>query len=198
MLKNKAANALKYITLSAGLVLSAGAETMAIFDDSFTISNPQGSNILSARWGTWNGSQFIQGSSGNSGYVDRSGSVPELSILLNQVDNSAYTQGAQLAVAIFTNGSLDAQELNWSGATFGAVLTDASWMAPAFSNNASQVSFVLSGTTSAVKGSFNNNGGNQTIGLASVSAIPEPSTYAALFGAAALGMAACRRRRTAA
>ena len=31
-----------------------------------------------------------------------------------------------------------------------------------------------------------------------VSAIPEPSTFAALFGAAALGMAACRRRRTAA
>ena len=196
MLKNKAANALKYITVSACLVLSAVAETMAIFDDSLIISNPQGTEILSGRWGTWNGSQFVQATSGNSGYVDRSG--PELSILLNQIDNSAYTQGEQLAVAIFTNGSLDAQALNWGGATFGAVLIDANWIAPAFSSNATQVSFVFGGSTSAVMGSFNNNGGNQTIGLAAISAIPEPATYAALFGLGVLGMAVFRRRRPAA
>jgi hypothetical protein len=39
---------------------------------------------------------------------------------------------------------------------------------------------------------------NTLTAIAASSPIPEPSTYAALFGAAALGMAACRRRRPAA
>jgi len=184
---------------------SAQSETMSLDDLSFSVSNvPSGATggILSGRWGTWNSvtSTFIQDVTAalNAGYVDLSG--PELSITLNQTLNLGQTSGAvsgvyapgtSLAVAIFTNGSADAQSINWSSATFGVVLTDSSWITPTFANNANPVSYLFSELTVARLGSFNFNSGNEQLGLA---LIPEPST-ATLLIAALSGLFLRRRRK---
>jgi hypothetical protein len=182
--------------VNAMLSVAMRAETLYLEDFSFTISNPQGSEVLSARWGVWNGSQFVQAvtSASNAGYVDVAG--PEIGVSLSQTNNTTFAQGSQMALAIFTDGSADAQSLNWNQGTYAAVLVDSSWIAPAFNNNANFVNFNFSSSTSAVRGSFNYNGGNETIGL--VSAVPEPTTYAALFSVATLGFCIWRKRRQAA
>ena len=189
----------KIIAANAILYLSAGADTVSVLDTSFTITNPQGSSTLGARWGTWSGSQFTELSAGNLGYATIAPvGDKEMSVILNQLDNTNYSAGTRLALAIYTNGINDASAVSYTSSTFRAVLVDTSWLTPTFADNGFDTRLSLNTTTSAVVGTYAFNGGNQTIGLAAVSAIPEPSTYAALFGAAALGMAACRRRRTAA
>lgn len=173
------------------------AESIYLENFAISVSNPQGSSILSARWGVWNGSSFTQSvtTSLNNGYVDVSGN--EAIVSLSQTDNTIYTQGTQFALAIFTNGSPDAQALNWSGATFATVLTDSSWLVPAFSNSAAVITYNVGSSTSAVLGSYNFNSNSPIIGLSAVSAVPEPATYAALFGIASLGFCILRKRRKA-
>ena len=181
--------------VSLGVPNALKSETLSIFDDSFIVSNyPVTSNILSGRWGTWDSlnSVFTQAvTTGNNGYVDLS--TPELSITLNQLNNTVYTAGTALALAIFTDGSADAQTLNWGGTvTRAAVLTDASWVAPTFGNNANPVDWVFTINTAAVKGTFSYNAGNQLIGLATV---PEPTTWALLAGSLTMVMVFRRRSR---
>jgi hypothetical protein len=180
------------------------AETLSIFDDTFTVTGlPVGSvsTILSGRWGTWNvgTATFVQAvtSDLNSGFVDLSG--PELGIAMNQTSNAIYSVGTQMALAIFakTNAN-DSQLLNWTstGVSYGAVLTDASWVAPTFQGNANFVDFIFSTGTVAQVGSYSYGGGNETIGLAnlSLSAIPEPSV-ASLLALGTVGLVALRVRR---
>lgn len=183
------------------------AETVSLYDDSFTVSNlPAGAvgGILSGRWGTWDAatSTFLQGvtSSLNAGYVDLSVSPRELSITMNQTLNlgqtsgsisGVYAPGTPLAMAIFTNGSSDAQALNWSSATFGVVLTDASWITPTFANNANMVDFEFTSATIAAFGTFSFNSGNEQIGLA---LIPEPTSLALSLSALLLFALKGRRR----
>ena len=185
----------KIITASAFLHLSAGADTVSVFDTSFTITNPQSSSTLGARWGTWNGSQFTELSAGNLGYATIAPvGDTELSVTLNQLDNTNYSAGSSLALAIYTNGINDASAVSYTSATFRSVLVDTSWVTPTFADNGVDTRLSFNTTTSAVVGTYAFNGGTQIIEL---SAIPEPSTFAALFGAAALGMAAFHRRRPA-
>jgi hypothetical protein len=191
---------LKYLLISACLFQASKAETISMFQDTFSIVNTQTSSLLSARWGTWDGTQFTQSilSDINSGYADPS--APELQVSLNQTDNSNFTAGNKFALAIFTDGNTgDRSTLNWSSAKFGTVLIDTNWTIPSFSNNTNAISFILNDSTSAVIGSFVNNGGVQIIGMDAISVttgsnIPEPSSYAAIFGLSVLGMAHFRRR----
>jgi hypothetical protein len=171
-------------TFALGLmIVSAKSETLTLDDITFTVNNvPAGAagGILSGRWGTWDSgsSTFIQSvtSALNAGYVDLSG--PELSITLNQTTNGTYTAGTALALAIFTNGSADAQALNFSSATSGVVLTDAAWVAPSFANNANMLPKVFSNSTVARIGSFTYSAsGNDILTLA---VIPEPSSLSLL------------------
>ena len=180
--------------------LTTRAETLSIYDDTFSIiSAPTSATILGARWGIWDGSSFVQAvtSGANLGYVDIS--APELSITLNQINNSVYTAGTQMSVAIYgNNGVSDSQAVNFSTASGlsgfkYAVLTDPSWIAPTFNNNANFVNFNLTAGTTAYFGSYSYNGGNQQITTAPV---PEPSTYAMLaLSALGLGGYVIRRRR---
>ena len=124
-----------------GLVLTGvlKAETLSIYDATFNVNGvPVGAvgGILSARWGTWNSgtSTFTQQitTSNNAGYVDLSATPGELSVTLNQTLNNVYSSGSLLALAIFTDGTSDAQNANFSSSFARAVLTDASWSAPSF------------------------------------------------------------------
>lgn len=166
---------------------SLRSETLSIYDSDFSVSNvPSGAIILSGRWGLWDSlnSAFIQDvtSSLNSGYVDLSG--PELSITLNQLNNSIYTTGTPLALAIFSDGSPDSQSLNWGGSvTNGAILTDPTWLVPIFGNNATPIDWSFHSNTVAVLGTFSFNGGSEQIGL--VGTVPEPETWALLAGSLA-------------
>lgn len=172
------------------------AETITLDDFNFSVGNvPAGAagGILSGRWGVWDGTSFIQAvTTGlNAGYVDLS--TPEMSITLNQTTSANYAAGTAMALAIFTNGSADAQALNYSSATRAVVLTDVAWVAPSWANNANMVSFGFSAVTQARLGSFTfgGGGGNDVMSLA---VIPEPSTFS-LFALGALGLVARRLRK---
>lgn len=171
------------------------AETLSIYDDTFTIDNPPGSvgsGVLSGRWGIWNvgSSTFTQAinNSLNAGYVDLSG--PELSITLNQTTNSTYTSGTLMAFAIFTDGSTDASNLHYNTSyDYRAILTDPLWQAVSFANNANMVNYVFSSNTTAVVGGYSYNAGNEVISL-----VPEPATGSLLL-LGGLGLVALRRLR---
>ena len=169
---------------------------VAIFDDSFTVSGVPGSvgaGFLGGRWGVWSSGSFTPIGTGNTGYVDLTPGAFELSIALDQTNNSLLSAGTQMALAIYTNGSTDSQSLAFSSSLIHAVLTDASWIAPTFTsvNNTAggKRDFVFSSSTSALVGSFSFNGGSEQISL-----IPEPST-GALMMIGAVGLVALRRLR---
>jgi hypothetical protein len=183
-----------FIAVLLGFSASLYSETLTTFDADFSVSNvPVTSNILSGRWGVWDSlsSTFTQAvTSGlNTGYVDIFS--PEMLVTLNQSNNLIYPVNTQMALAIFTDGSSDAQTLNWGGATYAAILTDTTWLAPAFAVNTNPVNFNLGASTIAVFGTYSNNDGNQQIGLTSV---PEPDTWA-LLAASLTTVMVFRRRR---
>jgi hypothetical protein len=78
------------------------------------------------------------------------------------------------------------------------LLSNTAWVVSSDISNPVSSDLTVNATTTSVIGNISGSGTTFQSALVSVSAIPEPSTFAALFGAAALGMAACRRRRTAA
>ena len=197
MNKHKLIRLIALPTLALCLVASpAKAETITLDDFNFSVGNvPAGAagGILGGRWGVWNAgsSTFVQAvtSTLNAGYVDLS--TPEMSVTLNQTTTANYSAGTAMALAIFTDGTADAQAQNWSAATRGVVLTDAAWVAPSWANNANMVSFSFSANTVARFGSYNFGGGNEVLTLA---VIPEPSTFSML-ALGGLGLVALRLRR---
>jgi len=184
------------IATATGLLATSSlkAETLNLFTTAISIAGgPTSASVLGARWGVWNGSSFIQAvtSTANAGYVDLTGG-PETSITLSQTNNSVYVAGTVLAVAIYgNNGVSDSQSVNYSTsqgiAGFKqAVLTNTSWVAPTFNNNATPVSFNFTGAT-AVVGTYASN---------TITMVPEPSTYALLaVGAVGLILSFSRRRK---
>jgi len=174
------------------------AETLSIYDGNFNVNGvPADANrgILSARWGTWDAgtSTFTQQvtTSNNAGYVDLSFDPGELSVTINQTVNNVYSAGSLLAVAIFTDGSADSQNLNYSSSFVRAILTDSAWVAPSFNNSPAFINLSFSSGTQAVVGTFDwgGVGGTDTLTL-----VPEPSTGALMMIGAA-GLVALRRLR---
>ena len=185
------------------------AETISIYDDSFIVSGVPAlaaGGILSGRWGQWNAgtATFNQAivNTLNAGYVDLAPSAKELSITLNQTTTSTYASGSSMALAIFASNSADSQTLSWSLTPGGAkqasvvayaVLTDTSWIAPAFANNANDVPFTFTANTQAVIGSFSGGAANGA-GIQTITMIPEPSS-ASLLALGMAGLVALRARR---
>ena len=194
MKKHKILKTLGLVLFGVGLLASPiQAETIVIEDFNFTVGNrPAGANILSGRWGVWNvgTSTFVQAvtNSLNAGYVD----VPntEISVTLNQTSAANYAAGTAMSFAIFTDGSADAQALNFSAATRAVILSDVAWVAPSWANNAVNIPFTFTANTVARFGSYSFNGGNEVLTLA---VIPEPSTFSLLAGG--LSLMALRLRR---
>ncbi len=185
------------------------AETLSIYDDSFVVNGVPSlavGNIISGRWGLWNAgtATFNQAivNSLSAGYVDLSPSAEELSITLNQTSNSTYAAGTSMALAIFASNSVDSQALNWSLTPGGAkqasivawaVLTDSTWVAPTFANNANPVDVTFTANTQAVIGSFSG-GAAGGAGIQTITMIPEPSS-ASLLALGVAGLVALRARR---
>ena len=183
------------------------AETISIYDDSFIVSGVPAlavGGILSGRWGQWDAgtATFNQAivNTLNAGYVDLSGT--ELAVALNQTTTATYASGSFMALAIFASNSADSQTLSWSLTPGGArqssvvayaVLTDASWIAPIFANNASDVPFTFTANTQAVIGSFSG-GAALGSGIQTITMIPEPSS-ASLLALGMAGLVALRVRR---
>jgi len=188
---------------------SLKAETLSIYDDSFVVNGVPAlavGKIISGRWGQWNGAtstftQAIIDPTPAGGYADL-GAVKELSITLNQTSNSTYATGSLMALAIFASNSADSQALSWSLTPGGAkqasivayaVLTDSSWVAPAFAVNANAVDFTFTANTQAVLGSFSG-GAAGGAGIQTITMIPEPSS-ASLLALGVAGLVALRARR---
>ena len=178
-----------------GAVGVVRAETVRIYDDNYSIVNIPGSvggsGILAGRWGIWDSgtSTFTQTviSTLNAGFVDFSS--PELEITLNQINNNVYTNGTLLALAIYTDGSADAQYTNYSAGFYRAILIDPLWQAVTFANNANFVNYGFSANTTAVVGTYSYNSGAEVVTL-----VPEPATGSLLL-LGGLGLVALRRLR---
>lgn len=194
----------KSLAIVLGLLASLAttkAETLSIYDDSFSVfigTTQVNSKILSGRWGVWNdsGSSFTQliTSTANKGYLDTAivdgVYAPELQIEINQTNNDSYSAGVALALAIFTDNSVDAQALSYTPTiAASAIFTNPGWIVPTFNNNAIYVNWGLDANTIARVGEFNFNAGNQVITL-----IPEPSS-ASLFSIGIAFALASRRRQ---
>ena len=201
-------------TLLAGLVAIVAmtsilkAETIQIYDTSFIVNGVPAlavGGIISGRWGQWDvgTATFNQAiiNSANTGYAELI-SPPELLVALNQTTSATYASGSLMALAIFASNSANSQALNWSLTPGGAkqasvvawaVLTDTSWIAPAFANNATIVPFTFTANTQAVIGSFSG-GADLGAGFQTITMIPEPSS-ASLLALGMAGLVALRIRR---
>jgi hypothetical protein len=194
-----------FASLIASVASIASAQPytgVSIFDDSFSLFNgatqiTAASSDLEARFGTFSGGVFTPflgaaAVSGNDGYVgDPVAGFFELSVTLSLANNSLAPLDS-LIYLVITN---IADGGSYASSPVEAVLTDPSWKAPAIDAFAAEAfAFNFTTNTTALKGTFAFNGGNETINLTST-VIPEPSTYAALAGVAVLGLAALRRRR---
>jgi len=174
--------------LSLGAARPVSASNLAIFDDSFSLFNgsTQVTEIVSAVWGTWSGTAFTPNqniyANGGFGYADLTG--PELNVIINRVDQTQYVAGTQMSLAIFNKPDLS----DWDATVAKAVLTDASWIAPAWSLVGGDVNLNFTVNTSALLGSYSFNGGNEIITM-----IPEPNA-ASLLITAALGIFLRKRK----
>lgn len=138
-------------------------------------------------------------------------------LIVGRFDYSSFGTGGAAQVAItntFSKGwspnnqlaviwlpSLTLTRTSLSGGESYGMVTLSSWLTPGDSGSNATAYQILSTTQI---GFFSSNANTLSISnlqsraSLNVSAIPEPTTFAALFGAAALGLAAFRRRRTAA
>lgn len=175
---------------------SVKAETIFLTVGNYTLNGaPSGSEFLSARFGVWDNvnQTFTQAlvSIDHAGYVATplNADFPDWQVSLNQTDNTIIPSTTLLALAIFSNGSVNAGPLEYSPSyNFRAILTDSSWVAGSFSNNTEERLFTVSANTVAAVGSFSFSGGAATVGL-----IPEPSSASLLV--AGLGLLAAVNRR---
>ncbi|AHF92450.1 exosortase [Opitutaceae bacterium TAV5] len=185
-------NEITLITLSdaSGLVISSGLSLqLGAFSAGFT---PTSDNT-----GEWRDHWLT---SGAPGYVDTSG-VWSTSLILS--DQSIITSGSQLYLWAYDQRDLSAGDAGW------LLLTSTNWTAVASYLEDSVVrSFYFpfyadtalrdyTDPISAILGNFNLGAGTAQLADVSGSPVPEPATWAAIFGVCTLGFALWRRRSVA-
>lgn len=176
-------------------MVSASAGGLYLYADGVTLSHdtaPVADGVYGVRLGTFDGNTFTPLLGGaynalNTGYLDTS--AGEMGAAFTQSDNDVLPLSSQYYIAI----SLIGEEDDFDGSAPMAVLTDSTWLAPAFSL-INFDSYSLTSQTTAVVGGFNYNGGAPMI---TVTAVPEPATVAVLLGIAVVGICGLRRRRRA-
>jgi hypothetical protein len=194
---------MKKTILSGLLALTAisasQAGTFSIFSDSLNISGI--STTISALWGSYSSGVFTPlltstpNDSLNSGYYDGTTASKELTVTLTQDNNETILATTSLFLGIYNS----AEGSEYSATVNQVVLSDPSWIAGVFGDSSTNgVEFtantVVNNLSGFTGGSFNFNGGSPEISL---SAVPEPSTYALLaIGAVGLFFSFRRRKAT--
>jgi hypothetical protein len=198
---------LPIIALALVLTNSRGG-TIAVgnFDISAHLPNSTPvTSTISAMWGSYSAGTFTPffsstQSAANTGYLDGAGA--ELSVVLVQSDNNVIAVGTPMFVSIF-NVPGGAGTSTWTSGAEQIVLSDPAWLAPTFTLTTPELFFDVTASTAAMAlgqfggatGTYNFNGGSPP---ASLTLIPEPSSYALLgLAGLALGGYAARRRRRA-
>jgi len=146
---------------------------------------------LAVRVGSWNAGTSVftlNPASANGGFFSPDTSF-NLSATLEADDNLVTgPNGTPFTIGIYNQDALSGNPALASSQPL-AVLTDTSWVLPSFTTGGSQTWFALGNTTTAVRGTYDFNGGSQIITL-----VPEPSTGSLLMIGAA-GLVALRRLR---
>lgn len=153
---------------TACLSASARASNFTIFDDSFSLrygSTLITNQTLAAVWGTYAGGVFTPNqylyAAGGYGYAEIGAGSSELQVILNRNDQTQYTEGTAMALAVFNRPDLS----NWDASVAKVVLTDSSWGAPAWTASGNDKDVFFTPNTTALVGSFLRNGGNEILGL---------------------------------
>jgi hypothetical protein len=202
-----------HIALGQNLLLNPSFESGTT---GILATSTQGSNTQVVNWAFTTGTRatnLVQPSPTNvsfdgSRYINFGGGGAGPGGILSQTFTAV--QGQQYTASLYVTyvGTADGSSIGFSvfDVTGNAVVQSASfvsgstlttgWVQQSFTFTApsTSLSFRIQDLTTALQGA----GTDVRADLASVSAIPEPSTYAAIFGAAALGFAVWRRRRGAA
>jgi hypothetical protein len=192
----------KILSLTAAVMLAVQsfAGTTSIYDENTTVTVDGvtlTSGTLSAMWGSYSAgvfTPFVNPTPGeqNLGYVDVA--AKEFAATLALPSNTLLAAGTPMFLAVYNLefGSTYHGQTLGANTVASAVLTDAAWIAPTFTLLGPEITWALGTSTSAVFGSYSFNAGANTLGLV---AIPEPSTYALIFGAGVLGLVMFRRFR---
>jgi hypothetical protein len=192
----------KLITYAFASMLSVSAfgGLAAVYNEGSTVTatgEALVSGNISGMWGTYSGGVFtpfigLTQSAQNGGYY--SPADKELLVALSVADNVQVPVGTPMFLALYnlSEGSAFHAQALGSNTVATAVLTDPLWTAPAFTLTEPQIFWELRSLTSAVFGSYSFSPTGSSIGLV---AIPEPSTYALIFGAGVLGLVMFRRFR---
>ena len=186
-------------TILAGLIaltaISASqAGTFSIYSESLTISGIN--SPIAALWGSYSSGVFTPLLTStptgglNTGYYDNGG--PETTADLSQNNNNTIAEGTSLYLSIYNLPAGSA----YSSTVNQIVLNDPTWIAPTFGlTSSNSVDFtantVVNNLSGFTGGSYSYNLGAPTISL---SAVPEPSTYA-LMALGGLGLFLAARRR---
>jgi len=199
----------KFFTILSvcSLTSSLFAGSVVLSDTNFSltldgVAVPAG--LYEVRWGTFSAGSFaplfsLTNTIENGAYLDAG--TPELLATFSASDNVATGPfGSSLALSL----SLLPDDSSYALATAlnSIVLIDPLWIAGTFTLLGPELiyNFSASTTVALLTGqipsmtTFNFNGGNELI---NISAIPEPSSFAAFAGLAVLGLVASRRRRSA-
>ncbi|HSI20187.1 MAG TPA: PEP-CTERM sorting domain-containing protein [Verrucomicrobiae bacterium] len=164
---------------SGGFVFELG-----VFNSGFT---PTAGNVneWAANWSVANQG----GPTGTATWIDDGGDTGFTGSGRITVLSAPFTGNTQMYLWGYDSKAAGSRQWILLSNTAWLVSTDIS--APVSSN------FTVNGSTSAVLGGVSNAGATLQSALVNVSAVPEPATYAGLFGLAALGFCAVRRRRKA-
>lgn len=190
------------LALIGATVLPCAAQSTGfnLFDDSFTFFNGAqqvNTGLYEVRWGTYSGEVFTPffgtaATISNDGYLGDPFGAFEIYASITTADNTVIPLNTSIYLAI----TLLPNDANYTSGSLEVILTDPSWKAPTFVLAGDPLDVSFTASTTAVKGNFSFNAGNEIITIATA-AIPEPSSFAALTGIGIMGFIATRRRRSA-